>query len=325
MKKIIIIALLLAPAGNLFCSPVTSLEGITHRFLKAGWNTGEIAIIDSKGNVEWSLPVTDECSDCWYLPDGGMAYSFSNRKENKAGMVRLDRRGKELWTYTTPEGRDNHSCAALPGGGFLMGQSAIDGAWMVEVDKNGKVTKEVAVKIDWEKYDKPPDPHHTFRHVRKTPGGNYLAAVFKLGIVLEWDAKGKLVRQFDKGVYVAIRLANGNTLASAPNHKGEHGPIVVEYNGDGEIVWQLKADEMPFAVSMVCGLQRLPNGNTIISNVPHGQNAEEVKKGNGPQLFEVTRDKKVVWQFKNWDLKYMGSFQIIDTNGVKLNKSEIHR
>jgi len=149
--------------------------------------------------------------------------------------------------------------------------------------------------------------------------------VFKLGIILEWNPKGKLVRQFPMGVYVAVRLPNGNTLASAPNHKGDHGPIVVEYDANGNILWQLKADEMPFAVSMVCGLQRLPNGNTVISNVPHGQNAEEVKKRNAPQLFEITRDKKVVWQFKNWDLKYMGSFQIIDTNGVKLKPNEIHR
>jgi len=139
------------------------------------------------------------------------------------------------------------------------------------------------------------------------------------------ESKRKTCSTVPHGSLCGRRLPNGNTLASAPNHKGDHGPIVVEYDANGNILWQLKADEMPFAVSMVCGLQRLPNGNTVISNVPHGQNAEEVKKRNAPQLFEITRDKKVVWQFKNWDLKYMGSFQIIDTNGVKLKPNEIHR
>ena len=40
------------------------------------------------------------------------------------------------------------------------------------------------------------------------------------------------------------------------------------------------------------GLQRLPNGNTVMSNWQgHGQ------FGNGPHVIEVTPDKKVVWTF----------------------------
>jgi hypothetical protein len=196
---------------------------------------------------------------------------------------------------------------------------------MVELDAKGKLVKEVAVEIDWAGHDKTVDKHHTFRQVRKTPEGTYLAAVMRLGVMIEWNADGTVLREFPLGIYAAVRLPNGNTLASAPRHGDGAGPLVVEYDASADVVWELEQTDLPFPVSMVCGVQRLPNGNTVISNVPHGPNADVVNQGEAPQLFEVTRDKKVVWQFKNWDLRNMGAFQIIDTNGVPISSDEIYR
>ncbi|MBI1841311.1 MAG: hypothetical protein HYR88_10750 [Verrucomicrobia bacterium] len=44
----------------------------------------------------------------------------------------------------------------------------------------------------------------------------------------------------------------------------------------------------------MAGCQRLPNGSTIVCNyLGHGH------IGKQPRFFEVTREKKVVWQFED--------------------------
>jgi hypothetical protein len=67
-------------------------------------------------------------------------------------------------------------------------------------------------------------------------------------------------------------------------------------------------------IRMVCGLQRLPNGNTVISNVNHGKLN---MTGDYYNLVEVTRDKRLVWWVDHPKFRGMniGSFQIIDVEG----------
>jgi len=60
-----------------------------------------------------------------------------------------------------------------------------------------------------------------------------------------------------------------------------------------------------------CGAQRLPNGNTVITS--YGQNTPgEVK------LLEVTREKKVVWTYRDNKPHGIHEFHILDTNGKQL-------
>jgi len=57
-------------------------------------------------------------------------------------------------------------------------------------------------------------------------------------------------------------------------------------------------------------LQLVPNGNIIVGNTHAGE--------SNPQLFEVTRDKKVVWTFR--DFKTFGNSlaaaMVLDVNDV---------
>ncbi|MBL7134158.1 MAG: hypothetical protein ISS78_08675 [Phycisphaerae bacterium] len=55
-------------------------------------------------------------------------------------------------------------------------------------------------------------------------------------------------------------------------------------------------------------MHRLANGNTVVANWGgHGH------IGKQPHLFEVTRDKKVVWQvFDNALFKTISSVQVLD-------------
>jgi hypothetical protein len=69
---------------------------------------------------------------------------------------------------------------------------------------------------------------------------------------------------------------------------------LLEVNPDHELVWELKAADIEdFKVLIFGGFHRFENGNTLIANSDwHYHDAKEA----AVQLFEVTRDKKVVWK-----------------------------
>lgn len=295
-------------AATLAIPHASAQDAVKHRFFKCGWASGGPAIYDASFKPEWSLPDGSETSDGWVLPDGGVVYSYSIRGK-EAGIIRLGPDKKPLWKYTAPDKHDNHSCQPLPGGGFLAGETATNGMWMVELDRNGKEVKRVKVG------NATRDMNHTFRQVRKTPQGTYLAAVMNENKSYEWDADGKLVRTFPKGVFVAIRLPNGNTLVTAAHPAADHG-AVIEYDAAGKVVWELtQADieALGVQVNMVCGAQRLPNGNTIVTTVNHGK---PVGTGDAVKAFEITPAKKLAWSIPgNTDKQNMGNIQILDVPG----------
>jgi hypothetical protein len=283
-------------------------EPVKHRFFKCGWASGGPAIFNAAFQPEWSRADGAETSDGWALPDGGVVYSYSLRGK-EAGIVRLGPDKRPLWKYVAPDNHDNHSCQPLPGGGFLAGETAKDGMWMVEIDKDGKEQKRVKVG------DSTRDMHHTFRQVRKTPQGTYLAAVMNENKTYEWDADGKLLRTFPKGVFVATRLPDGHTLVSAAHPAADHG-AVIEYDQDARVVWELtQADieSLGVQVNMVCGVQRLPGGNTVITSVNHGK---PTGSGDAVKALEITPAKKLVWSIPAATSQgNMGNLQILDVPG----------
>ena len=58
--------------------------------------------------------------------------------------------------------------------------------------------------------------------------------------------------------------------------------------------------------------QRLPNGNTVVSSY-HA-------KGDSVKLFEITREKKVVWRYSGMDHGFH-HFQILTTNGKAIEEN----
>jgi hypothetical protein len=91
-------------------------------------------------------------------------------------------------------------------------------------------------------------------------------------------------------VFSARRLPNGNTLVGGGNNNR-----VIEVNKAGQIVWSVESKDLPgITLAWVSTTDVLPNGNIIFGNSHAGP--------DNPQLIEVTRDKKVVWTFKNLDV-----------------------
>ena len=85
--------------------------------------------------------------------------------------------------------------------------------------------------------------------------------------------------------FTAIALADGGILAALTN-----GNRVVEFDAGGKIRWQVTAAEVDAAINDACGIQRLPNGNTLIASYRIGK--------GGERLLEVSPEKKTVWVWK---------------------------
>ena len=112
--------------------------------------------------------------------------------------------------------------------------------------------------------------------------------------VLEFDNDKEVVWRYqlhasNGEISTAQRLDNGNTLIATGN-----GHSVIEVSPDKEVVWHLAQDDLEgIRLAWVTTLQVLPNGNYVIGNCHAGP--------DNPQVIEVTRDKKVVWTFHDFE------------------------
>jgi len=181
---------------------------------------------------------------------------------------------------------------------------------LLEITTDGTVTVTVNLKPETD------NAHMQTRMARKLANGNYLVPHLLAFNVKEYNSQGEVIRVLKTDLeslggraaenwpFTAIRLENGNTLVNLT-----HGNKTVEFDEAGNIVWQISNADFPDLKPFddPCGGQRLPNGNTVITSY-HAT--------KGIKVFEVTRDKKMVWKY---DGPYRAhEFQVLTTNGVKL-------
>jgi len=175
---------------------------------------------------------------------------------------------------------------------------------LLEVDPSGKVVNEVRLLPEGK------TGGHTFmRNARRLENGNYLVTLYGDQLVREYDPQGKVLKEIPAagGPHSVARLPNGNTLIACGDREG--GARVFEVDASGKTVWQVQGDELPgISLKFMAGLQRLPNGNTVMSNwLGHNQ------FGKAPHLIEVTPDKRVVWTFGDHQtMKTISSVLILD-------------
>jgi hypothetical protein len=285
-------------AGNAGTGPVV------HRFVSGISGDGPVAIVAADGHIEWQHHVAGEANDVWALPNGHVVFA------HKTGATELDAEQQVIWSYEAPVGSEVQGCQPLAGGGFLLGEAHDGGmSFLRELDATGQVQKSISVNAGANL-----SAHEQFREVRKTSQGTYLVTYIGLGHAREVDASGKVLREFPCGSFVAVRLPDGSTLIPCGD---EHR--VIEVDAQNNVVWQVGELEIPGnQLGFAAGVQRLPNGNTIICNWPgHGG-----VPPNQPQCFELTRDKHVVWELKNPELAKISNLELLDAdasiNGVVL-------
>jgi hypothetical protein len=134
--------------------------------------------------------------------------------------------------------------------------------------------------------------------------------------VSEYDAKGNVVWEYQIGtrVFGAIRLKNGNTLICSGS-----GNSVVEVTPEKQVVWEISKTIPGSEITLgwMTALQELPNGNIVAGNCHAGE--------KNPQIFEITKDKKVVWEFDEWDLVGNGlaCWQILDAKQSAMVRKQL--
>jgi len=267
-----------------------SADPIRHEFLATG---GETFIVDSTGKTSWTYPHGSR--DGWVLENGNILLALSKSKAYPGGAAALvDRSGKILFLHKGTQSEVN-TVQPLAGGSMLLTEAGPTPR-ILEVDPSGKVTVEVPLKAQVK------DHHLQTRMARKLPNGNYLVPQLLDKVVREYDPTGKVLweAKTPHWPFTAIRLPDGNTLIGCTL-----GNLVIEVDPKGKEVWRVTNDDLPGKpINDACGVQRLSNGNTVITS--HHAKAGEIK------LMEITRDKKIVWTHKDDRRGGIHHFQILD-------------
>ncbi len=274
-------------------------EEIRHSFFIAGptftgilgedgaeiWNSGKAAARDGfvlpNGNVliAWSDEVRE------LKRDHTVVFQYKLSADNKEiGTVERLENGRTLITELGPKPR------------------------LMEVAADGTIAVNVVLQPDTD------NAHMQTRMARRLPSGDYLVPHLLAFAVKQYTPKGEVVRTFKTDLdhlggraaenwpFTAIRLENGNTLVNLT-----HGNKTVEFDADGKIVWKVGNEDFPDLKPFddPCGGQRLPNGNTVIASY-HAS-------GNAIKVFEITRDKKIVWKYAGPHRAH--EIQVLTTNG----------
>jgi hypothetical protein len=287
-----------------------------HPFLYAGeWQdqkmTDQKMYIVKNGKIVWTFTMGTygEFGDATMLSNGHILFS------RLSGATEISQYKKVVWNYEAPADNQIHTAQPIGNDRVFICQNGLPAKALIINKKTGKIEMEHILPTS--STTDPATIHGQFRHIRYTKDGTYLIANMGLGKVQEYDKDWKEIWSYDApSAWAAVRLKNGNTLVSG-NQQG----YVREVNGKGEIVWEVKKNDLP-GITLYCVQQvsRLANGNTLICNWFNG-----VKKPDWPkvvQIIEITPDKKVVWALRQWNNPNLGpasAIQLLDEPGIAEN------
>ena len=301
--------LLLTTLGLCILSNLASAQELTHTFLACGQRT---CIIEADGEPRWTYPAATR--DGYVLDDGTVILTLSKSKQYRGGaVVSIAPDGQEtlIWRGTQSE---VNSAQPTAEGTFVITEAGSNPR-LLEVSPSGEVILKFPLACQKENH------HMQTRMARKLSDGTYLAPHLLDFAVFQYDREGKVRAKLDTTVpddtehkihtwpFTAIRHGNDRTLVCCT-----HGNRVVDFDANGNIVWTLSNDDLPGNwLQDPCGAQVLPNGNIVITSYAAGR-----ADRHAPKLFEVTREKRVVWTYTDGQKAGIHHFQILTTNGAEL-------
>lgn len=270
--------------------------GSGHRFACADYTQGKVFLVSPEGKVEWAYPA-QSCDELWVLPNGNLLFTTGH------GVREVTRDKQVVFQYDSKS--EIFACQRLANGNTFVGECSA--GRLLELDPAGKIVHEIRLLPEGTE-----GGHLYMRNARRLANGHYLVTHYGLQVVREYDPQGQVTQEIPAvgGPHSAIRLRNGHTLIACGDRPG--GSRVFEADATGRTVWEVKQDDLPgIRLAFMAGLQRLPNGNTVMCNwLGHG------KFGQGPHLIEVTPDKQVVWTFADHQtMRTIASVQILDVPG----------
>jgi hypothetical protein len=293
-----------------------SENGLDHRsFLYVGeWDTrhpeAQKIFLVRSGKVVWdySIPLhpapdaNQEFDDITMLPNRNIVFA----RMSGAGIVTPDK--KLIWEYVCAPGTETHSCSPIGLDSVLMVLNANPAKVLIINTKTNKILKEIIIPTS------ATHTHGQFRHVRLTANRTILVGLMKEGKVNEYDLNGNLIWSVDaKSPWSAIKLLNGHVLIS-----GDANGYTREVDSSGKTVWEITQTDVPFKLYNSQTANRLKNGNTLICNWIGG-NQNKADWPGSVQVFEVTKEKKLVWVLSAWDNPDLGTstaIQMLTVEGL---------
>ena len=297
------------------CCTVLPLSAKEDRLVLVGASYGKnvLAICEADGTVLWKHDTAGPQRghtghhDLHYLKSGNILFHDTWTKTQEITLGKKVVCEYESAKANGNEGKrvDVHAFARFPDGSTMIAESGI--GRFIHVDKKGLTQNVVSMGAGGRK---------STRLVRMLGNGHYLACAEDPGVVTEYDKDGKVVWEYPTNtrVYGAIRLRNGNTLIATGS-----GNSVIEVSPEKKVVWDItkKVPDTEIELGWTTCLQELPNGNLVIGNCHAGD--------DDPQIFEITKEKKVVWEFDEWDLVGNGlaCWQILDAKQSSLVRKQL--
>ena len=271
-----------------------------HTFFVAGPTcTG---IFDERGEIAFDLQ-RPGARDGVVLPNGNVLVAWSDV------VLETTRERKVVFRYErSADNQELGTVWRLDSGRTLVSELGKQPR-LLELTADGKVAAVVALQPDTD------NAHMQTRMARPLANGHYLVPHLLAFAVKEYDASGKVLsvlrtdleelggRKAENWPFTAIRLADGNTLVGLT-----HGNRVVEFAANGTVAWSVGNDDLPGRpIVDACGVQRLPDGNTVIASYAATE---------GMKLFEVDKQKKIVWSYSGPHRVH--HFQVLTTDGKPL-------
>lgn len=245
----------------------------------------EIFITNKNGEKTFSYKVKNLKEAC-LLANGNIAIAT----ENFAMEISLDKR--VVWQYNQ---KGISSIQQIDNGNLLLG-IADETCKFVEI-KDGKQVVCIDTKI----------PCNKLGFCRKTSRNTFLAPFVNNSVVREFDVSGKQLREINN-LYrpmQAVELPNENILISCNGR-------VREFDKSNNVVWEIRPvfDTPDIEMSLPMGIVRLQNGDTVICNF--ATTTQSNKKTS--HIFEITPDKRVVWEVESTLLNGCAQVQILENN-----------
>ncbi len=294
------------------CQAVTAFSqsskiqaGKSHHFVCCDYTQGKVFEVSRKGKITWEYNAKN-CNDIWVLPNGNYLFNTGN------GVMEVTKDKRIVFSYQSAS--EIYACQRLENGNTFIGEC--NAGRLLEVAPDGKLVKEINLLPEGTD-----GGHGYMRNARKLKNGHYLVAHYGLDVVREYDAEGRMVREVPApgDPHSVAQLPDGNILIACADRRG--GPQVIEVDPSGKIIWQVQNGDLPgIDLKFMTGFQRLPNGNTVLTNWLGHNNF-----GKAPHIIEVTRDKKVVWTFSDFNrMNTVSSIQLLDVKGNSVKGEILH-
>jgi hypothetical protein len=251
-------------------------------YIGEGYN--KIFLVDL-GKIVWTYSTGggNELDDIWMLSNGNILYT----RMQYIAEITPDK--KVIWRYDAPKGTEIHTCQPIGLDKVMFALNGLPHPKLMIINIHTKAVELEHALPDVSTTD-PRTIHPQLRRVRLTAQGTYLVSLLKMNRVVEYDKNFKEIWSYDiRSPWAAIRLKNGNTLIT-----DEDDILTREVNPKKETVWQLSKDDLPpqYRYENAQSATRLANGDTIICS--------RGGRDQGPQLVEVTSQKKVIWVQEDW-------------------------